>query len=327
MASRRMASRRILATLPVLALAATLTACGSSSSGGSTPAGGSSSSSGGGGASGSLTVGAAGFTESNVLAYMYSDLLDKAGFSTNVKTVESSEIFQSSLEKGSIAVVPEYAATYADSLQTEVTGTQSPTAGQPSLAATLAGLKKYGSQKGLTYLNPSQAVDQNAFAVTKQFATAHHLSTLSQLGASGVSVKLAAPAECPKRPYCEPGLQKTYGIKVSGLIPLDFDSLPLKQAVKTGKAQLGEVSTTDATLSSLGLVLLSDDKKLQNADYLIPIVNASVLSSHPQIATALNPLASVLTTKDLGNLDNQVDGERMTAQNVAKSYLTSKGLL
>ena len=126
-----MRRRHALATLPVLILATVLTACGGSSSGG-TPTAGSSSSTGG-GASGSLTVGAAGFTESNVLAQMYADLLEKAGFTVNVKTVASQEIFQSSLEKGAIAVVPEYAATYANSMETEVTGNQSPTAaGSPT---------------------------------------------------------------------------------------------------------------------------------------------------------------------------------------------------
>src|SRR4051794_16290814 len=103
-----MRTRRILLILPTAAIAITLSACGSSGS--SSPATSTSPSTSS--ASGSLTVGAAGFTESNVLAQMYADLLQKAGFSVNVKQVSSSEIFQSSLEKGKIAVVPEYAATY-----------------------------------------------------------------------------------------------------------------------------------------------------------------------------------------------------------------------
>jgi osmoprotectant transport system substrate-binding protein len=321
-----MRTRKLFSILPIAALAATLAGCGSSSSGGGTPFA-STSAGVGGGASGSLTVGAAGFTESDVLAQMYADLLQKAGFSVNVKKVASSEIFQKSLEKGSIAVVPEYAATYADSLQTLVTGTQTPNAASPSLQVTLKHLKKYETQRGLTNLTPAQAVDQNAFAVTKAFATAHRLTTLSDLGNSNLSVKLAAPAECKTRPFCEPGLEHTYGIKISGLTPLLFDSLPLKQAVKNNNVQLGEVSTTDATLGQLGLQVLTDDKHLQNADYLVPIVNADQLTAHPQIATALNPLAAVLTTTDLGNLDNQIDNQRQTVTDVAKNYLTSKGLL
>ena len=103
--------------------------------------------------------------------------------------------------------------------QTLVTGTQAPTAASPDLQTTMANLKKYGDKRGLTALDPAQAVDQNAFAVTKDFASKHNLSTLSDLGKSGLSVSLAAPAECATRPFCKPGLSKTYGIKISSILP------------------------------------------------------------------------------------------------------------
>jgi len=319
--------RRLTRSIPVLALIGVLAACGGSSSGGENPTVSTSPSSGTGTASGNLTVGAAGFTESNILAQMYADLLQKAGFTVAIKTVAAQEIFQSSLEKGTIAVVPEYAATYANSLQTIATGNQNPDAASPDLQTTMTNLKKYADKRGLTPLDPANAVDQNAFAVTKDFASKHNLTTLSDLGKSGLSVKLAAPAECKTRPFCQPGLEKTYNIKIASILPLAFDSLPLKQAVKTGKVDMGLVATTDATLDSFGLVVLTDDKHLQNADNLVPIVNSNVLQQHPEIATAINPLAQVLTTEDLGTLDNQVDGERQTVQDVAKNYLTSKGLI
>jgi osmoprotectant transport system substrate-binding protein len=316
--------RRLLITTSALALAGVLAACGGSSSGGSPSGSGSSS---GGGASGSLTVGSAGFTESDVIAQMYADLLQKAGFTVNVKKVASQEIFQSALEKGTIAVVPEYAATYANSMETEVTGNTSPTSASPDLQTTLTNLEKFLKKKGLTHLDPANAVDQNAFAVTKSFALQHHLTTLTDLGKAGVSVTLAATAECPTRPFCKPGLEKVYKIKISKILPLGFDTVQVKQAVKSGKAQLGLVATTDATVSQFGLQVLTDDQHLQNADNLIPIVNAKVLADHPQIADAINPLASVLSTADLADLNNQVDGERKTVEDVALTYLTSKGLL
>src|SRR5579862_538368 len=87
--------RRFLLVAPALGLTLGLAACGGSSSGGNNPATTSPAASAA--ASGSLTVGAAGFTESNVLAQMYADLLQKAGFSVSIKTVSSQEIFQSSL--------------------------------------------------------------------------------------------------------------------------------------------------------------------------------------------------------------------------------------
>lgn len=306
-----MRPRTVLALFVVAAVAA---GCGSSSPSHSS-------------STGHLTIGAAGFTESNILANMYAQLLAHAGFSTSITTVESTEIFESSLERGQIAVVPEYAATYADFLNQEIHGSSAPSVASPSLSATLAALRPLAAAKGLTVLQPAQAVDQNAFAVTTAFAAAHHLSTLSDLGRSGIAVTIAGPPECATRPFCALGLERVYGIKVAGVDKLGFDTIQTKTAVQHGKDQLAEVATTDATLSDFGLVELTDDRHLQEADYLVPIVNSSILAKYPQIATVLNKLAAVLTTTDLGQLDEMVDVDRQTPAAVAQGYLTSQGLL
>ena len=49
-------------------------------------------------------------TESEVLAQMYKQLLDKGGVKASVKTVKNRELIEPELEKGKVAVVPEYAA-------------------------------------------------------------------------------------------------------------------------------------------------------------------------------------------------------------------------
>jgi osmoprotectant transport system substrate-binding protein len=122
-------------------------------------------------------------------------------------------------------------------------------------------------------------------------------------------------------------LEKTYGIKVKGVDKLGVDTIQAKKAVQDGKDQLVLVLTTDGTLADFNLVALTDDKHLQNADYLVPVVNAKSLAAHPQIETALDKLSSVLTTSDLAQLNKKVDVERQTAADVAKAYLTSKGLI
>jgi osmoprotectant transport system substrate-binding protein len=108
--------RRVFAVALMAAFAVLVAACGGTAS---QNAGGVNRSS---GSKGSLTVADAGFTESEVLANMYADVLAKAGYKTNETSVKSSEIFQSSLEKGDVAVVPEYVATYADQLNRIING-------------------------------------------------------------------------------------------------------------------------------------------------------------------------------------------------------------
>ncbi|MGW5423737.1 ABC transporter substrate-binding protein [Streptomyces sp. NPDC003943] len=322
-------SRIAGAVLGLAALTVSLTACGGDSLEKSKDGGSAAAGDGGGGSKGAVVVGAAAFTESKVLAELYAQVLDDAGYDASVTTVKNRELYEPSLEKGEIDVVPEYAATLAEFLNAKVNGPKAPegkpvASGDP--AATTEALKKLAEPRGLKVLAVGGAVDQNAFAVSREFAEKNKLSTLSDLGRAKLKVKIAAGDECEIRPFCAPGLKKTYGIDVSGVDPKGVGTPQAKQAVKDGVDQLVLTTTTDATVDSFGLVFLTDDKKLQNADNVLPVVNAKDAGS-PQIAAALDKITKVLTTADLAELNRKVDAERAKPEDVAKSYLESKGLL
>ncbi|MFJ7052354.1 ABC transporter substrate-binding protein [Streptomyces albidoflavus] len=273
-----------------------------------------------------LTVGSAGFTESDLLAQMYALLLRRAGYETELITVANRELYEPALESGRVDVVPEYAATFADWLNAKENGPDAEPVGSPDLATTMKALRRLAAPRGLTVLDPGKAVDQNAFAVTREFAVEHSLRTLSDLGASGLPVRLAAGDECVSRPYCRPGLEKTYGIDVTAVDPKGVGTTQAKRAVQSGQDQMVLTTTTDATLDAFGLVLLEDDKKLQNADAVVPVVNRARAGSE-RVARALDALAPVLTTADLAGLNRQVDSWRRLPEDVARAYLEEKGLL
>ncbi|PJT49464.1 ABC transporter substrate-binding protein [Streptomyces albidoflavus] len=273
-----------------------------------------------------LTVGSAGFTESDLLAQMYALLLRRAGYQTELITVANRELYEPALESGRVDVVPEYAATFADWLNAKENGPDAEPVGSPDLATTMKALRRLAAPRGLTVLDPGKAVDQNAFAVTREFAAEHSLRTLSDLGASGLPVRLAAGDECVSRPYCRPGLEKTYGIDVTAVDPKGVGTTQAKRAVQSGHDQMVLTTTTDATLDAFGLVLLEDDKKLQNADAVVPVVNRARAGSE-RVARALDALAPVLTTADLAGLNRQVDSWRRLPEDVARAYLEEKGLL
>src|SRR3712207_6523062 len=123
------------------------------------------------------------------------------------------------------------------------------------------------------------------------------VTTLSQLAAKKKAIRLAADNECsePKRIFCKPGLEKIYGFRVT-VDPLGYGSTQSKQAVVTGRDDVVLTGTTDGTLEGLGLVLLEDDKKLQAADNVLPVVNKASAGA-PEVAAALDPLSKVLTTE------------------------------
>ncbi|MFD4834158.1 ABC transporter substrate-binding protein [Streptomyces uncialis] len=273
-----------------------------------------------------LVVGSAGFTESDVLAQMYALLLKDAGYSTRTLTVANRELYEPALESGQIDVVPEYAATFADWLNAKANGPDAPPAGSPDLTTTMDNLRRLATPRGLTVLDPGRAVDQNAFAVAASYAREHRLKNLSDLGRSGLKVRLAAGDECVKRPYCEPGLKKVYGIDITGIDPKGVGTTQAKKAVQSGQDQMVLTTTTDATLSQFGLVILADDKHLQNADYIVPVVNRSRAGGAGP-TKALDKLNKVLTTADLASLNQQIDSWRRLPQDVARTYLEDKGLL
>lgn len=319
MSSTARAVRTALATGTVVALAAGLAACGGQSleeKGGRAKGGG----------KGEIVIGSAGFTESKVLAEIYSRVLADAGYQPRVQTLTNRELYEPALEKGQIDVVPEYASTLAEFLNAKKNGPKAKPVASSDIDLTVAELKKLAEPRGLKVLPAGAATDQNAFAVTKEFAAKHTLKTLSDLGRSHEKIKLAAGEECETRVFCKPGLESTYGIGVEAIDPKGVGTPQAKQAVKDGTDQLVLTTTTDATLDNFGLVLLQDDKKLQNADNVLPVLNAKK-AADKEIETALNKITKVLTTEDLINLNRKVDAERLKPADVATAYLESKGLV
>ncbi|MCU1594387.1 MAG: glycine/betaine transporter substrate-binding protein [Frankiales bacterium] len=202
------------------------------------------------GGSGKLVVGGANFSESQTLANVYALALKGAGFDATVKSVESREVYEPALEKGDLDVFPEYLGTLTEFLNAKANGANAPAKASNDLDATLSALTALAGPRGLTAYKPAAADDKNAFAVTKKFALDNKLTKLSDLKALK-DLTLGGPAECPKRPFCEVGLEKTYGIAFKGFKSLDAGGPLTKAALKDGTIQVGLVFSSDGSLGSL----------------------------------------------------------------------------
>ena len=261
-----------------------------------------------------ITVGGFNFPESSILAELYGQALAHAGYTVNYKLLLGNrEIVAPALETGQIDLYPGYAATdleYYNQGAGEASG---------DVAATSAKLNTHLQAVGLQALTASSAVDQNAFAVTKDTQTKYNLTKLSDLAPIGNQLVLGAGPECPTRPFCQIGLQSTYGITFKDFKALDTDGPLTRAAFKNDSIQVGLVFSSDADLTSLGLVVLQDDKHLENADNVIPIIRNAVVSS--EVTTILNKVDAGLTTADLVNMNGQVELQHMDADAVATAYL------
>ena len=297
----RLGSVRSLAAIAAIVFA--VTACGSTGGGGTASPG-----------KGTLTVAGFNFPESSILAEIYGKSLEHDGYTITYKLLLGTrEVVAPALESGQIDVYPGYAAT---DLEFYNKG-----AGEASgdVTATTAKLNSHLSALGLVALTPSAAVDQNAFAVTKATATQYKLSKLSDLAAVGSQLVLGAGPECPTRPFCQPGLEKTYGIHFKSFKALDTDGPLTRAALANNTIQVGLVFSSDSDLNKLGLVVLQDDKHLENADNVVPIIRTKVATNDAK--SILNKVSSNLTTAQLVTLNGQVELQHQDADAVARAYL------
>lgn len=304
-----MASRRTKLLTGVAAVALAAAACGGSSKPSTS---GSSSSSGG--PKPHIVIGAANFAENTLLANIYAAALQHAGYSASVKQLTTREVIIPAIKANQLQLEPDYAATLTTFLGGKASG---------DVDATVSSLKAK-LPASLHALKAAPAVDTNGFVVTKATADKYHLAKMSDLAAVASKLTLGGAPECPQRPFCLPGLKTTYGITFKSFKPLDTGGPITVAAVKTGKVDVGELFTTDPSITANNFVLLQDDKHLQNADNVIPIVNASVDSA--QLDQVINAVQAKLTTDVLTQLVAQVSLQHHTAQQVAAGFLSAVGL-
>ncbi len=199
--------------------------------------------------SGPVTVGGAGFTESTILANIYADVLGAAGFDASVQEVGSRELYlQALIDGGEIQVFPEYLATATEFLE----GDEANQVASGDVDETLAALQPLAQENGLVFGEPSDAVDQNAFAVTQEFADELGVTTLSELAEAcgDGSLVLGGPTECPTRPYCQPGLEETYGLEFAEFQEYGDTGGPLtKAAIHQGEVSMGLVFSSEGALA------------------------------------------------------------------------------
>jgi osmoprotectant transport system substrate-binding protein len=316
-----MHSRRILAGAAATVSAAVLLAgCGS---GTSSTATGSTSTPTTSSSKGTVTISGQNFTEAEIVADMYAGVLSKAGYNPKVKLVGSRDIYMKVFPK-SVDIVPEYVGGILEFLNGTYNGANANPVTLSDAAQSIKDSQALLKKASITLLNPSTATDSNAFFVSQDYANQNNLSTLSDL--KGKSVVLAAAPDCKGRLDCEGGLSAKYGIKITKILPLGYASQQTYNSVLHGESQLGETSTTDATLDSQGLVLLTDDKQIQPAENLVPAVSSSFLTAHPDVAGPLNDLMAALTTQKLTELNAKVTVDRQKPQAVADQFLSDAGL-
>lgn len=265
-----------------------------------------------------IVIGSFAFPESEILAEIYSQALEDAGFEVEESfNLGPRQTTIPALEDGSIDLIPEYNGNllffYDEASEARTTD---------EVDAALAELVPEGFQ----VLASSPAEDKDAYVVTQATADEFGLTTIADL-ARLEPFSLGANPQFGELGYGIPGLASVYGVTDVTFVPIeDYGGPDTVKALVDDAVQVADIYTTSPDLVKQNLVVLDDPENLIAAQNIVPLLNSGVYSD--KLAEVLDAISAALTTDALIELRDRVEGdEKVQASDAARDWLESEGLL
>ena len=270
-----------------------------------------------------ITVGSFDFPESVLLAEIYGQALAADNFPVRIlPDLGPRELVDSALMSGLVQLVPEYAGSALEFFSLgRLSATSDAEAANRALAGSVAG-------RGLVPASPAPAQDANAIVVTAATAARYGLRSIADLARLAPGLMFGGPPECPGRAYCLPGLKRVYGLRFKTFTPLDAGGPLTLQALEERDIGVALLFTTDPDIPARHLVVLADDRGLQPAENITPVVRRDVIARYgPNLLAALNTVSALLDTGTLRALDARVELAGQDPRLVAGRWLRAHGLI
>lgn len=259
-----------------------------------------------------ITVGSQAYYSNEIIAEIYSQALEDAGFKVQRQfNIGERDAYLPSLENGDIDLFPEYTGNLLQFYDAKTTATTS-----DDVYSALAG----ALPKGLTVLDQASATDQDSYNVTAKFAADNNLKSLADLANVTTPLTLGGNAELEQRPYGPTGLLATYGATVgfSATGSTTVDDLV------AGTVNIANVYSSDPRIQTEKLVTLDDPKGLFLASNVVPLVNADIADS---IASVINAVQAKLTPEALVAMNVESTVDQQSSADIATKWLKDNDLL
>jgi len=266
-----------------------------------------------------VKIGSKNFTEQFVVAEIYAQALEKAGFTVERHlNLGATAIAQAALVHGDIDLYPEYTGTaMASVVKGDLSG---------SAEKIYSDVKTYYEKNfELTWLKPTNINNGYAMIVKPELAKKFGLSNLSGLSAVSANLVFGAEAGYSERTDGLPGLKRVYGIEFKEF--KNFASPNFRySALLGGNIDISIGFGTDWQIADKGLSVLDDDKHLWPPYFLTPVVRESALKANPKIALVLDRVSPLLTNENMRELNAKVDRDKEEPGDVAAEFLKTSGL-
>ena len=257
-------------------------------------------------------------TEAQILGHLLAAQLEGKGYDVRRRIpLGGTSIVRTALESKRIDIYWEFTGSGLNLLGEKPIG-------DPQAA--YARVKELDAAKGVSWLPAARMNDTYALAVDGDGPVAAR--TLSELAGelrSQPGARLCVDPEGGFRDDVLPLLQSAYGISFPETTQLGYELIP--PAVAEGRCLAGIVYSTAALIVKNGLRVLEDDRVAFSAYTPAPTVLASRLSRWPTLAEDLAGLTAALDTPTITGLNARVDVDKQPAEQVAREFLVTRGLI
>lgn len=263
-----------------------------------------------------IKIGAQDFGESAILAQIYGQALEEEGYEVEQVSVGGfRDLLLGAYDSGEVNFSPEYAASMLEFLNEQAGEATS------DAAETVDKLQPRLEELGLVALEPSEAVDTNAFVITQETSDDLGIESLSDLAEKGQDLTLGGPQDCETNPFCIPGLLDVYGLDLSGRF-VALDAGLVAGALEGGEIDVALLFSTDGRIADNGWVLLEDDEEMLAADNVVPVLSEELVDAYGEDLTSfVDSISAELTTEALIELNKRFDVDKEDADDIAADWI------
>ena len=270
-----------------------------------------------------IVVGGKNFTEQQILSSMTTQYLEGLGYDVEKRAGLGSAVLRQAQENGQIDLYWEYTGTSLINYNDE-------SAEGLTVDETYQKVKELDAEKGLVWLEPSDANNTYALAMRKESVEETGITTLSDL-AQAVNdeqgLTFAMNAEFYAREDGWRPLQQAYEFRAGRGDVKRMDSGLVYQALRDEQVDVGLVFATDGRIPAFDFQVLEDDQNFFPAYALTPVVRQATLDANPELAEQMNTLSGLLDNDTMSTLNAQVDVDKTSIERVAENYLEENDLL
>lgn len=265
-----------------------------------------------------IVVGSKDFTESVILAEIFSQMLEARGLRVERRYELGGNLTHDSLVAGRIDAYPEYTGTSLMAILKHPPSTDA--------RAVYAQVKsEYAERFDVEVGPPLGFEDTFAILVRGDDARRLNLKTISDAVPYAPKWRAGFGQDFMSRKDGYEGFARAYDLHFAER-PREMDLSLSYRALADGGVDIIAGNSTDGMIATLKLTQLEDDRHYFPPYEAVILARRDTLARLPQARDILQRLAGVITTDEMRNLNYKVDGEKRAAADVVREWRQAKGL-